>query len=72
FEELRNRLQWRRTETPDEIERRLAVARQEMEALDLFDYVVVNREDHLDDAVGQIRAIVRAEKHRVRPRRVRL
>jgi guanylate kinase len=72
FAELHNRLQWRRTETPDEMERRLAVARQEMAALDQFDYVVINREDHLDDAVGQIRAIVRAEKHRVRPRRVRL
>jgi guanylate kinase len=52
------------------MERRLQMARREMEALDEFDYVVVNREDHLDDAVGQIRAIIVAEKHRVRPRRV--
>nr|PZN27858.1 MAG: hypothetical protein DIU80_11435 [Chloroflexota bacterium] len=72
FEELRNRLQWRRTETPDEMERRLSVAREEMNAVDQFDYVVFNREDRLDDAVEQIRAIVRAEKQRVRPRRVRL
>ena len=72
FDELRNRLQWRRTESPDQMERRLQMARREMEALDEFDYVVVNREDHLDDAVGQIRAIIVAEKHRVRPRRVRL
>jgi len=71
FEELRNRLQWRRTETPDEMERRLSVAREEMNAVDQFDYVVFNREDRLDDAVEQIRAIVRAEKQRVRPRRVR-
>jgi guanylate kinase len=70
FDELRNRLQWRRTESPDQMERRLQMARREMEALDEFDYVVVNREDHLDDAVGQIRAIIVAEKHRVRPRRV--
>lgn len=72
FEELQTRLRWRRTESPDEMERRLAVARQELEAVDQFDYIVINREDHLDDAVGQIRAIVRAEKQRVRPRRVRL
>ncbi|HNP71075.1 MAG TPA: guanylate kinase [Kouleothrix sp.] len=72
FDELRNRLQWRRTESPDQMERRLEMAHQEMAALDEFDYVVINREDHLDDAVGQIRAIIVAEKHRVRPRRVSL
>ncbi|MEN9933464.1 MAG: hypothetical protein RLZZ387_43 [Chloroflexota bacterium] len=72
FDELRDRLQWRRTETPDEMERRLGVAQQEMGALDQFDYVVFNREDRLDDAVGQIRAIVQAEKQRVRPRKVEL
>jgi guanylate kinase len=72
FEELRSRLQWRRTESPDQMEQRLAMAAQEMEAVDEFDYVVINREDHLDDAVGQIRAIIVAEKQRVRPRRVTL
>ena len=70
FDELRNRLQWRRTESPDQMEQRLAMARREMDALDTFDYVVINREDHLDDAVGQIRNIMSAEKQRVRPRRV--
>src|SRR3712207_3129570 len=69
FDELRSRLQWRRTESPDQIEQRLGLARREMEALDQFDYVVFNREDHLDDAVGQIRAIIMAEKQRVKPRR---
>jgi guanylate kinase len=54
------------------MEQRLAMARREMEAVDQFDYVVINREDHLDDAVGQIRAIITAEKQRVRPRRVML
>jgi guanylate kinase len=54
------------------MERRLAVARQEMEAVEQFDYVVLNREDRLDDAVGQIRAIIVAEKQRVRPRRIAL
>ena len=72
FDELHNRLQWRRTESPDQMEQRLAMARREMDALDTFDYVVINREDHLDDAVGQIRNIMSAEKQRVRPRRVLL
>jgi guanylate kinase len=72
FDELRSRLRWRRTESPDEIEQRLNLARQEMDAVEQFDYVVLNREDRLDDAVGQIRAIIVAEKQRVRPRRISL
>lgn len=70
FDELSARLRWRRTEAPDDIERRLSLARREMEQVEYFDYVVINREDHLDDAVGQIRAIIVAEKQRVHPRRV--
>lgn len=70
FEELRTRLQWRRTESPDQMEQRLGLARREMEAVDQFDYVVLNSQDHLDDAVGQIRAIIVAEKQRVYPRQV--
>ena len=72
FDELRNRLQWRRTESPDQMEQRLEMARHEMEEVEKFDYVVINREDRLDDAVGQIRAIIVAEKQRVRPRHVKL
>ncbi|MCX7792391.1 MAG: guanylate kinase [Chloroflexaceae bacterium] len=71
-EELRRRLTVRRTESPEEIERRLAMASQEMEQVQHFDYVVINREDRLDEAVGQIRAIIIAEKQRVFPRQVRL
>jgi guanylate kinase len=41
-----------------------------MEALDAFDYIVLNRADRLDDAVAQIQAIVAAEKLRVHPRHV--
>ena len=72
FDELRSRLQWRRTESPDQMEQRLGLARREMEAVEQFDYVVLNREDHLDDAVGQIRAIIVAEKQRVNPRWISL
>jgi guanylate kinase len=70
--ELHARLLARHTESPEEIERRLAVVRAEMAAIVGFDYVVINRDAALDDAVQQIRAIVEAEKHRVRPRRVTL
>lgn len=71
-EELRRRLTVRRTESPEEIERRLAMASEEMEQVRHFDYVVINREDRLDEAVGQIRAIIIAEKQRVFPRQVML
>lgn len=71
-DELRRRLMDRRTESASEIERRLAVAAQELEQVAMFDYVVINRDDRLDEAVEQIRAIITAEKQRVFPRQVRL
>jgi guanylate kinase len=72
MEELRHRLELRRTDSPADIERRLATAREELAHVDRFDYVVINHEDRLDETVGQIRAIIVAEKHRVHPRRIRL
>ncbi len=72
IEELRRRLELRRTDSPADIERRLATAREELEQVERFDYVVINHEDRLDETVGQIRAIIVAEKHRVHPRRIRL
>lgn len=70
--ELRERLSLRRTESQAEIDLRLAVAASEMGQVDNFDYVVLNREGQLDEAVGQIRAIITAEKQRVFPRQVHL
>ena len=49
---------------------RIATARQEMKRLDEFDYVVANRESKLEEAVDDILAIIRAEHHRVNPRKV--
>jgi guanylate kinase len=70
--DLRQRLQWRRTDSPDQIEQRLVKAVWEMEQVELFDYVVINPPEQLDTAVGQIRSIIIAEKQRVYPRRVQL
>ncbi|RRR69375.1 MAG: guanylate kinase [Candidatus Viridilinea halotolerans] len=72
IDELRQRLSMRRTENTHEIETRLAVAASELEQVQHFDYVVINREGHLDEAVSQIRAIISAEKQRVFPRLVNL
>ncbi|HEU5086073.1 MAG TPA: guanylate kinase [Roseiflexaceae bacterium] len=72
LEELRIRLETRKTELPGEIERRLAIVREELEQIRHFDYIVINRHDQLDYAVDQIVAIVMAEQRRVRPRCVSL
>ncbi len=71
-DELARRLRKRRTEAAEALELRLATARREYEKLDLFDYVVVNGDGELDRAVDTIEAIIRAEHHRTRPRRVTL
>ena len=68
--ELVHRLRTRKTETPDELNLRIAMARQELKRLDEFDYVVVNRDDQLDQTVDAILAIIQAEHHRVHHRKV--
>jgi guanylate kinase len=72
MEELAARLYSRKTEDPQELARRLELARAEMQALGDFDYVVVNHQYRLDDTVKAIGTILKAEKRRVHPRRVRL
>ncbi len=64
-EELVARLRRRATEKDDALQLRIAMAREELKHLPEFDYAVVNREGHLDDAAETILAIVRAEHHRV-------
>lgn len=71
-EELVRRLEQRKTETPEGLATRIATARQEMERIHEFDYVVVNSDCHLDETVEQIRAIIIAEKCRVRKRRFQI
>ena len=71
-EELIRRLKERQTESPDGLKRRIAMAHEEMKRLPEFDYVVVNRDGKLDEAVGQIMAIITAEKCRVEQRKIKL
>lgn len=63
-EELARRLSERASEDPLDRRRRLTNARQELQAVPEFEYVVVN--DDLDRAYGEIEAIVRAEWARAR------
>lgn len=68
--ELIKRLKERKTESGEEVMERVATVQREMKYLPEFDYVVINREGRLDEAVEEIMAIIRAEKCRVHPRRV--
>jgi guanylate kinase len=71
-EELNKRLIQRKKDKPEEIKLRIATARQELKRIKEFDYVVINREDCLDETVETISAIIRAEHHRVQHRKVTL
>ena len=70
--ELVERLKLRKTETPRSLNKRIATAREELQRMHEFDYVVLNRDSHLDEAVDTILAIIRAEHHRTSPQKVTL
>jgi guanylate kinase len=71
-QELVDRLEKRKTESNEDLKLRIATARQEFKRIGEFDYIVVNRENQLDETVDTIRAIIDAEHHRVEPRKVTL
>ncbi len=71
-EELVRRLERRKTESPEDLKLRIATARQELKRMDEFDYVVVNRENALEETVDTIVAIIQAEHHRIPHRKVSL
>ncbi len=66
FDMLLERLRGRGSEEEARIRRRLETAKAELRCVDDFQYVVVN--ERLEDAVERIRAIVAAERQRLRRR----
>jgi guanylate kinase len=68
MEELERRLRKRQSESSTDLALRLEKAKGEIKSLPLFDYVITNYQDKLDDAISRIDAIVAAEKCRVKPR----
>jgi guanylate kinase len=72
MEELATRLKQRQTESPSDLTLRTKTAEEEIEQLPLFDYIVVNKQDEIDLAVSEIKAIITAEKCRVTPREITL
>jgi len=71
-EALVRRLRERKTEPEAQLKMRIATARQELKRLDLFDYMVVNADNELDETCYKIMAIITAEKSRVRQREYNL
>jgi guanylate kinase len=71
-EELFERLRARKTETPEKLARRIETARHELQRIDEFDYCVVNADGDLEQAVDTIIAILDAEHHAVKQRKVEL
>ncbi len=69
-EELTLRLNERSTETQEQLERRLADAQSELAQKDWYDYLVVNRQGQLQEAVDYLRAIMLAEHCRTQPRHI--
>jgi guanylate kinase len=62
-EELESRLRKRNTEDEAKIQRRLEVAKREMQELPCFDFLIIN--DDLDTAVQELASIIVAERIRV-------
>lgn len=63
--ELVRRLTERKSETPDNLRRRINTAREEMKRRFEFDYIVVNRRDETTEAMDEILAVIKAEHCRV-------
>lgn len=59
LEELKNRIVSRGTETESLVMNRLNAAKEEIDMMDAYDYVVVN--DRVDHAVENVQAIVKSE-----------
>lgn len=71
-EALLRRLRQRKTEPEDQLKMRIATARQELKRLEMFDYVVINAEDQLDQTCQDIACIITAERSRVKQREINL
>lgn len=56
----------------EDLERRFSIARDEMNKINYFDYVVENNTDNIDSTVSDINSIITAERCRVKPRHINM
>jgi guanylate kinase len=71
-EELIERLRSRGTDSAEDLEKRLQTAREELARIDEYDYVVINAEGQLEEAITRIIEIISLEHQREVPRQVSL
>jgi guanylate kinase len=64
IEELKLRLKQRHTESSFDLALRTKTAEEELKQLSLFEHVVFSRQNEIDRAVADIKAIITAEKRR--------
>jgi guanylate kinase len=69
-EELHQRIRSRKSETDEDVGLRMGMLTEELKSLALFDYAVVNHNNDLDETVTTVKAIISAEKNRVKKRSV--
>ena len=62
YQTLEARLRGRGTNTDEDIARRLAAAKRELQFLPYYDYIVINEKGMAEEAAERIREIVRLDK----------
>jgi guanylate kinase len=72
LDDLQARLKNRNTDSSKSVSTRINKAEQEINCLPLFDYCVVNIRDDLERTAEAVAGIIRTEKHRVKPRVIRI
>lgn len=65
FPILEKRLRRRQTESHQELQQRLAIARVEIAYVEDYDFFVINPDDNINQAVQQIRHIIAAQRCRI-------
>ncbi|PKN89279.1 MAG: guanylate kinase [Chloroflexi bacterium HGW-Chloroflexi-4] len=70
IDEWYGRLKTRNTESPENLKVRIETAKEEVKKIGLFDYVVVNAENCLGEAVDDILSIIKVEHHKVHHRKL--
>ncbi len=71
-EDLIDRLKARNSDSEIAVNTRMLKAEEELKCLPLFDYCVVNIKDDLDRTAQAVAGIIRTEKHRVKPRVIKI
>ena len=70
--DLADRIKARNADSETAVNTRMHKAEEELQCLPLFDYCVVNIKDDLDRTAQAVAGIIRTEKHRVKPRVIKI